>query len=44
MGSLVTLAQALGLAYASGVNLYATVALVGLTQRAGWIGPLPGAL
>ena len=44
MDSLVTLAQALGLSYASGVNLYATVALVGLTSRAGWIGTLPGAL
>lgn len=44
MDSLVTLAQALGLSYASGVNLYATVALVGLTHRAGWIGALPGAL
>ena len=38
------LAQALGLSYASGVNLYATVALVGLTHRAGWISALPGAL
>ena len=44
MDSLVTLAQALGLSYASGVNLYATVALVGLTHRAGWIASLPGAL
>jgi hypothetical protein len=44
MGSLTTLAQALGLAYASGVNLYATVALVGLAERMGWIGPLPGTL
>ena len=44
MNSLLILAQALGLSYASGVNLYATVALVGLMQRAGWIGQLPGAL
>ena len=44
MGSLATLAQALGIAYASGINLYATVALVGLSDRMGWIGPLPGAL
>jgi hypothetical protein len=44
MGSLATLAQALGIAYASGVNLYATVALVGLAERMGWIGPLPGSL
>jgi len=44
MGSLTTLAQALGIAYASGVNLYATVALVGLADRMGWVGPLPGSL
>jgi hypothetical protein len=44
MDSLVTLAQALGISFASGVNLYATVALVGLADRMGWIGPLPGAL
>jgi len=44
MGSLTTLAQALGIAYASGVNLYATVALVGLAERMAWIGPLPGSL
>ena len=35
MSSLATLAQALGLAYASGINLYATVALLGLAQRNG---------
>ena len=44
MSSLATLAQSLGIAYASGVSLYATVALVGLLGRAGHIGPLPGAL
>lgn len=44
MGSLTTLAQALGIAYASGVSLYATVALVGLADRMGWVGPLPGSL
>ncbi len=44
MNSLATLAQALGLAYASGVNLYATVALVGILGRTGNIGPLPGSL
>jgi hypothetical protein len=44
MGSLTTLAQALGIAYASGVSLYATVALVGLADRMEWIGPLPGSL
>jgi hypothetical protein len=44
MQSLALLAQSLGLAYASGVSLYATVAFVGIAQRLGWIGPLPGAL
>jgi len=44
MDSLTTLAQALGIAYASGINLYATVALIGLGERLGWVGPLPGAL
>lgn len=44
MGGLVALAQALGLSYAAGINLYATVAVAGLIQRAGWVGPLPGGL
>jgi hypothetical protein len=44
MSSLATLAQALGIAYASGINLYATVALLGLAQRYDWVGPLPGSL
>ena len=44
MTSFVTLAQSLGLAYVSGISPYATVTLVGLMQRAEWIGPLPGAL
>jgi len=38
------MAQALGIAYASGLNLYATVALLGIADRAGWIGSLPGGL
>ena len=42
MTSLVALAQSLGLAYASGVSLYATVLLVGLMERAHWISPLSG--
>src|SRR3954470_16664706 len=42
--SLVALAQSLGLAYASGVSLYATILLVGLAERAHWIGPLPGVM
>lgn len=44
MNSLQALAQAAGVAYAAGLNLYATVAVVGIGARQGWIGPLPGAL
>jgi hypothetical protein len=44
MGSIVALGQSLGLAYASGVSLYATILLVGLMQRAHWISPLEGPL
>lgn len=44
MTSLVSLAQALGIAYASGINLYATVAILGLASRMGWIDQLPGGL
>ena len=44
MTSLITIAQSLGLAYSSGISLYATVALLGFASHAGWIGPLPGAL
>ena len=39
-----TLAQALGISYAAGINLYATVAAVGIADRVGVIGPLPGSL
>src|SRR4051812_1438310 len=42
MTSLVTLAQSLGLAYASGVSVYATILLVGLMERAHWIAPVSG--
>jgi uncharacterized protein DUF4126 len=44
MDSLITLAESLGIAYASGISLYATVVLVGIGERFGWIGPLPGLL
>lgn len=44
MNALQTLAQAAGIAYAAGLNLYATVAVVGLATRLQWIGPLPGSL
>jgi uncharacterized protein DUF4126 len=44
MGSLTTLVQALGVAYASGISPYATVAIAGIATRIGWIDSLPGAL
>ena len=44
MQNLAVLAQALTIAYASGLNLYATMAIVGFADRMDWIGPLPGAL
>jgi hypothetical protein len=44
MNALQTLIQASGLAYAAGLNVYATISIVGLATRAGWIGPLPGSL
>ena len=44
MNALQTLVQAAGVAYAAGLNLYATVGIVGLAARLGWVGPLPGAL
>ena len=44
MNALQTLAQAAGVAYAAGLNLYATVGIIGLAGKLGWIGPLPGSL
>lgn len=44
MSSITTVAQSLGVAYAAGINLPATVAVLGIADRAGWIEPLPGAL
>ena len=44
MNSLTTLVQSLGIAYASGISPYATVALAGIASRMGWIDTLPGAL
>lgn len=44
MSALHILAQATGVAYAAGLNLYATVAIIGLGSRLGWIGPLPGSI
>lgn len=44
MTALATIAQSLGVAFAAGINLPATVAVLGFADRAGWIGPLPGVL
>jgi len=44
MTSVTTLAQSLGVAFAAGINLPATVAVLGVAERSGWIDPLPGAL
>ena len=44
MNALTTLVQSLGIAYASGISPYATVALAGIASRQGWIDALPGAL
>ena len=44
MSPLITLAESLGLAYMSGISLYATVALLGYASHEGWVGALPGAL
>lgn len=44
MNPFVNLAQALGVAYAAGINVPATVAVLGIAQRQGWIGHLPAGL
>lgn len=41
MFSLITLVQSLGVAYAAGLNLYATVAITGLAVRYGWVHNVP---
>ena len=41
MLSLITLLQGIGLAYAAGLNLYATVAVTGLAVRLGWVQHVP---
>lgn len=38
------LAKAITLAYAAGISAYATIALAGLTIRAGWVDAPPGSL
>ncbi|HEY3114465.1 MAG TPA: DUF4126 domain-containing protein [Gemmatimonadaceae bacterium] len=44
MNSFGILAQALGVAYAAGINVPATIAVLGLAQRQGWIAHLPAGL
>ena len=44
MDSFGVLAQALGVAYAAGINVPATIAVLGIAQRQGWIGHLPAGL
>jgi hypothetical protein len=39
--SFITLVQGIGLAYAAGLNLYATVAFTGLAVRFGWVHNVP---
>ena len=41
MGGLETLISTLGLSFASGINLYATILVVGLAHRYGWFPYLP---
>jgi hypothetical protein len=42
--SFVTLVQGLGLAYAAGLNVYATIAIVGLAERYDWVQNVPNSL
>lgn len=44
MDSIGVLAQALGVAYAAGINVPATVAILGLAQQLVWIAHLPAGL
>ena len=44
MSTLLTLAQSLGVAWASGISVYATVAIVGLAVKLGWIANPPSGL
>ena len=41
---LIVLGQILGFAFAAGLNLYATIALIGIAAHFGWIGGLPPAV
>jgi hypothetical protein len=44
VNSIQTLSSILGLGFASGVNLYAAILVVGLGERLGWLSGLPGDL
>jgi hypothetical protein len=44
MNALQILAQATGVAYVAGLNLYATIGIIGITSRFNLIGPLPGSM
>ncbi|MDQ6718512.1 MAG: DUF4126 domain-containing protein [Gemmatimonadota bacterium] len=44
MSSGTALAEALGVAFAAGINVPATVAVLGIAERQGWIGQLPAGL
>jgi hypothetical protein len=44
MSALLTLVQSLGVAWASGISVYATVAVVGLAVKLGWIADPPAGL
>ena len=44
MNALQTLAQSASIAYAAGLNLYATVGIIGVAARLGWIHALPSSL
>jgi hypothetical protein len=44
MNALQILAQSAGVAYAAGLNLYATVVVIGLASRFNLVGPLPGSI
>jgi hypothetical protein len=44
MNALQILVQSAGVAYAAGLNLYATVVVIGLASRFNLVGPLPGSI
>ena len=44
MGALLTLVQSLGVAWASGISVYATVAIVALAVKLGWVAHPPAGL